>query len=68
MISKEDLKIGMSLKHKYRGYCHYSKTANYLELTNPDETTLFVEFDTGELVEVTLNLVEKDDRISLKKS
>ena len=68
MISKKDLKIGMDLMHKYRGTCCYSRTANYLQLSNPDDNTLFVEFISGELVEVSINLIEKDERIIIKKT
>lgn len=53
------IKINDQLKHKFREYCSYSKLADAYEMTNPDNTSLFVEFPDGEIDEISFPLIEE---------
>ncbi len=45
--------------HKFRGACMITPICDELQRTNPDDTSMYVEFEPGEPEEVTRALVKR---------
>lgn len=52
-----EVALGYEVYHKYLGVCRITHACEYMQKSNPDVTSIFVEHD-GEIKEVTKALVE----------
>jgi len=52
----------MKAYHKNLGFVKYTEACQFLQLTNPDPSSIFVEYD-GEIIEVTKYFVHIYDQI-----